>query len=168
MGTFHVCAEWGKLSASPLLSNQMNQFSREVVDLLRTFSGCRMPFSKFIPSYHHHFGRQCRVADYGYTKLMELFEALPHIVQVRRQKLSKRQHDLLLNDCDWFLQILGCGSRRYVTLSHRSQTKRFTSDLLRVVKSQTSKHITVADFPIVYREFPLALFSHSFRSSPLQ
>ena len=29
----------------------------------------QMPFHKFIPSYHHHFGRQCRVADYGYTKL---------------------------------------------------------------------------------------------------
>ena len=42
-----------------------------------------MPFHKFIPSYHHHFGRQCRVADYGYTKLKDLFEALPHVIQVR-------------------------------------------------------------------------------------
>ncbi len=41
-----------------------------------------MPFHKFIPSYHHFFGRQCRVADYGYTKLKELFEALPHVVQI--------------------------------------------------------------------------------------
>ena len=41
-----------------------------------------MPFHKFIPSYHHHFGRQCRVADYGYTKLKDLFEALPHVIQV--------------------------------------------------------------------------------------
>ena len=93
-----------------------------------------MPFSKFIPSYHHHFGRQCRVADYGYTKLMELFEALPHVVQ-----------------------ILGSGSRRYVTLSHRSQVKRFLADLLRVLKSQSSKQISVADFPLVYRTYAAAL-----------
>ena len=92
-----------------------------------------MPFSKFIPSYHHHFGRQCRVADYGYTKLMELFEALPHVVQ-----------------------ILGSGSRRYVTLSHRSQVKRFLADLLRVLKSQSSKQISVADFPLVYRKYAAA------------
>lgn len=41
-----------------------------------------MKFNKFIPAYHNHFGKQCRVADYGYTKLIELFEALSSIVQV--------------------------------------------------------------------------------------
>lgn len=41
-----------------------------------------MPFNKFIPSYHHHYGRQCRVADYGFSKLVELFEAIPDIVVV--------------------------------------------------------------------------------------
>lgn len=39
-----------------------------------------MPFSKFIPAYHHHFGRQCRVADYGFSKLAELFEAITETV----------------------------------------------------------------------------------------
>ena len=53
-----------------------------MIDLLKVAPNCRLPLSKFIPSYHHHFGRQCRVADYGYTKLMDLFEALPHVVQV--------------------------------------------------------------------------------------
>lgn len=67
---------------NPLLAQQLGQLSREIVDLLRSNPQCRMPFSKFIPSYHHHFGRQCRVADYGYTKLMELFEAIPRILQV--------------------------------------------------------------------------------------
>ena len=69
-----------------------------------------MQFHKFIPMYHHFFGRQCRVADYGYTKLKDLFEALPHVVQ-----------------------ILGEGSRAMITLSHRAQIKRFTSDLLKVI-----------------------------------
>ncbi len=42
------------------LAGQMALFSRELVDLLRSQSHCRMPFHKFIPSYHHFFGRQCR------------------------------------------------------------------------------------------------------------
>ena len=69
-------------SNSPMLGQQLAQFSREVIDLLKSHPLCRMQFGKFIPSYHHHFGRQCRVADYGYTKLVELFESIPHVVQV--------------------------------------------------------------------------------------
>lgn len=43
---------------------------------------CEIPFSKFIPSYHHHFGRQCRVSSYGFSKLLELLEAIPDVVEV--------------------------------------------------------------------------------------
>ncbi|ROT74060.1 hypothetical protein C7M84_007454 [Penaeus vannamei] len=41
-----------------------------------------MQFNRFIPAYHHHFGRQCRVAAYGFSKLIELFEAIPDVLQV--------------------------------------------------------------------------------------
>lgn len=58
------------------------QFALEVVDLLKQNPQCKMPFNKFIPAYHHHFGRQCRVADYGFSKLGDLFEAVCHIVEV--------------------------------------------------------------------------------------
>ena len=71
----------GPSPAAPL-ANQLALFSRELVDLLKWQAGCRVPFHKFIPNYHHYFGRQCRVADYGYTKLKDLFEALPHVVQI--------------------------------------------------------------------------------------
>jgi len=47
-------------TAAAPLAGQLALFSRELVDLLKTSTGCRMPFSKFIPAYHHHFGRQCR------------------------------------------------------------------------------------------------------------
>lgn len=59
------------------------QFAYEVIDLLKNSPQCTMIFNKFIPNYHHHFGRQCRVADYGFTKLLELFEAIPDVVVVR-------------------------------------------------------------------------------------
>jgi meiosis arrest female protein 1 len=44
-----------------------------------------MLFNKFIPAYHHHYGHQCRVADYGFTKLIELFEAIPQVAKVLGQ-----------------------------------------------------------------------------------
>lgn len=63
-------------------------FAKEVVDLLRHQPHFRMPFNKFIPSYHHHFGRQCKLAYYGFTKLVELFEAIPDVLQVSSKILS--------------------------------------------------------------------------------
>lgn len=68
------------------------QFSKEVVDLLRHQPHFRMPFNKFIPSYHHHFGRQCKLAYYGFTKLLELFEAIPDVLQVS-PKICLFQHE---------------------------------------------------------------------------
>lgn len=59
------------------------QFAREAVDILRHSPNYTMLFTKFVPAYHHHFGNQCRVSDYGFTKLVELFEAIPDFVRVR-------------------------------------------------------------------------------------
>lgn len=98
---------------------------------------------QFIPAYHHHFGRQCRVADYGYTKLLELFEAIPHVVQVVTARSDGAPRDFTL-------QIMGGGGRKLVTLSHRAQVKRFSADLMRILKSQASKQLYVTDLAIVY------------------
>ncbi|XP_068205935.1 meiosis regulator and mRNA stability factor 1 isoform X2 [Palaemon carinicauda] len=114
---------------SPPLVGQLALFSRELVDLLKTFPFCRLAFSRFIPAYHHHFGRQCRVADYGFTKLADLFDSLPHVVQV-----------------------LGDGNKRVLTLAHKAQIKRFSSDLLRVLKGQPTKSITLEAFPSAYEK----------------
>jgi len=64
------------------LAAQLALFGREVVELLRGSTHCQIPFTKFIPSYHHHFGRQCRVASYGFTRLIDLLEAIPTVIQV--------------------------------------------------------------------------------------
>lgn len=61
---------------------------------------------------------------------------------------------LKISNCGCF-QIIGGGSRRHVTLSHRAQVKRFTSDLLRVLKSQSSKQIFIMDLPIVYSKYTM-------------
>jgi len=48
-------------------------------------------------------------------------------------------------------QVMGEGNKRVITLAHRAQVRRFTSDLLRVLKSQASKQVTVSEFPAVYQ-----------------
>ncbi|XP_056643206.1 meiosis regulator and mRNA stability factor 1 [Diorhabda sublineata] len=116
-------------SVSPHLAPNITLLCRELIDLLKTQDRCQLLMSKFIPAYHHHFGRQCRVADYGYTKLLDLFESIPHIIQ-----------------------ILGDGTRRTITLTHSAQMRRFTSDLLRVLKVQPAKQITLTDFPSAYEK----------------
>ncbi|XP_035231344.1 meiosis regulator and mRNA stability factor 1-like isoform X3 [Stegodyphus dumicola] len=119
----------GIRNINPALAGPLTLFGREVMDLLKSQPQCLVPFSKFIPTYHHHFGRQCRVADYGFTKLIDLLEAVPHIVQV-----------------------LGEGQNRQVTLTHRTQVKRFAAELLRILKSRASKQITVSEFPQAYEQ----------------
>lgn len=59
-----------------------DNISKEVIELIRMCPKSTMQFSKFIPTYHNHLGKQCRVADYGCTKLIDLFEAMSSIVQV--------------------------------------------------------------------------------------
>lgn len=73
---------WIHRCKSPVGNPQLIQFSREIIDLLKSQPLCIMAISKFIPSYHHHFAKQCRVSDYGFSKLLELLEAVPHVLQV--------------------------------------------------------------------------------------
>ncbi|XP_032396950.1 meiosis regulator and mRNA stability factor 1 isoform X3 [Etheostoma spectabile] len=118
---------WIQRCKSPVGNPQLIQFSREIIDLLKSQPSCIMPMNKFIPSYHHHFAKQCRVSDYGYSKLLELLEAVPHV-----------------------LQILGMGTKRLLTLTHRAQVKRFTQDLLKLLKFQASKQVAIKDFMQAY------------------
>lgn len=66
----------------PSLLPNVNLLCRELVDLLRTTERCQLSWNRFIPAYHHHFGRQCRLAAYGHTKLQDLFDSIPHVIQV--------------------------------------------------------------------------------------
>uniref|UniRef100_UPI00358E07D9 meiosis regulator and mRNA stability factor 1 isoform X2 n=1 Tax=Myxine glutinosa TaxID=7769 RepID=UPI00358E07D9 len=112
---------------SPTCSPLLVRFSRELVELLGAQPHCLLPLVRFIPAYHHHFGKQCRVTELGFSRLSELLDAVPHV-----------------------LQILGFGSHRVLTLTHRAQIKRFTAHLLKLLKAQASKHIRISDLPQAY------------------
>ncbi|CAF5011188.1 unnamed protein product, partial [Rotaria magnacalcarata] len=57
-------------------------FEQDVIDMLRILPDFSIPFQKFIPSYHHHFGYQCKVQTYGFSRLIDLLEELSHVVKV--------------------------------------------------------------------------------------
>lgn len=110
--------------------DNLSIFCREVRNLLRSKPNCLIPFSKFVPAYHNHYGRQCCVYQFGFTKLIELLEAIPHVVQI----ISDDQ------------------GNRYITLTHREQIKRFASDLIKVVKSQPGKRLKLSRFAKAYEQ----------------
>ena len=114
----------GLIGPPPALASQLLLFTKELVDLVREAPGCRLHLYKLIPSYHHMFGKQCRVADYGFTKLRDLLDSLPHVVQ-----------------------IIGEGARAVVTIAHKAQVRRFTNDLMKVLKLQQEKRMLLSLFP---------------------
>ncbi|KRT80036.1 hypothetical protein AMK59_7328, partial [Oryctes borbonicus] len=127
--TIDIVKEEAIKSSSPSIVSNIQLLCREMVDLLKTTDRCQLPLGRLIPAYHHHFGRQCRVADYGFTKLIDLLES---------QIVSG------------VVQILGYGARRVITLTHSTQVRRFTSDLLRVLKGQVSRQLMANEFPAAY------------------
>ena len=108
---------------------KINQFSHEVVELLKVAPRCIIPLSKFNNDYHKKYGKQCRVADYGYTKLIELLESIPHILQILDGEFEKK-----------------------LTLTHRVQVKRFGNDLAKVLKSHSTKQMFADEYPAAYEK----------------
>ncbi|GAB0094470.1 uncharacterized protein DMENIID0001_097760 [Sergentomyia squamirostris] len=118
--------ESGPSSAS---ADPLHQISKEVIELLKVTPKATLQFNKFIPAYHNHFGKQCRVADYGYTRLIDLFEALSTVVQV-----------------------MGEGESRLITLTHKTQIRRFTADLYKILRCQAHKSLLLSHLPDIFSQ----------------
>ena len=110
-------------------NSQLTHFGKEVKELLKSHAHATIPFPKFVPSYHSHFVRQLCVGHYGCLKLSELLDEIPHIVQV-----------------------YGENDQRMITLTHREQTKRFATDLIKVLKAQDGRKIKLSDFSQAYQK----------------
>lgn len=151
--------------------DKTKQFAVEVVELLRHAPQCTMLFNKFVPSYHHHFGHQCRVSDYGFTKLIELFEAIPHVVKIDEttgedRRITLTEHEslrvvgeqlhklifinpdgLLLSDIgQFFLRLFGYMLRPelYNCISIQALIEKF-NDTLNIVQSPTGPIVVLVD-----------------------
>ncbi|XP_033107994.1 meiosis regulator and mRNA stability factor 1-like [Anneissia japonica] len=115
-------------STSPILPTLLFQFSKEATEVLKHSSYCRLELNLFLQAYNHHFGKHCHLIDYGYTKLVDIFSTIPHIIQ-----------------------MLGAGDKQILTLTHQVQIKRFAQDVTKVLRSQASKQVTVEDLPAAFQ-----------------
>ncbi|XP_071966064.1 meiosis regulator and mRNA stability factor 1-like [Antedon mediterranea] len=115
-------------SSSPILPTLLFQFSKEATEVLKHSSYCRLELNLFLQAYNHHFGKQCHLIDYGYTKLSDIFSTIPHIIQ-----------------------LLGAGDKQILTLTHQVQIKRFAQDVTKVLRSQASKQVTLEDLPAAFQ-----------------
>lgn len=117
----------GSYSTMDESTRMLINFGREVRGMLKSQTGCMIPFSKFIPCYHSHFGKQCCLQPYGFERLVDLIEAVPNVVQI-------------------------IANQKMITLTHREQTKRFASDLIRVLKTRTEKRLLVSEIKDAFEE----------------
>lgn len=69
---------------------KLNHFAHLVIKLLKGVSKCIIPISKFNCEFYRKYGLQCRVADYGHTRLIDLLEAIPHVVQIIDGEFEKK------------------------------------------------------------------------------
>ena len=107
----------------------LNQFTHEVVELFKGVPRCVIPFSKFNNEYHKKYGKQFKVAEFGYTKSVELFESIPLI-----------------------LQILDSEHEKKLTLTHRVQVRRFSNDIIKVLKYHATKQMFADEYPLAYEK----------------
>ena len=56
------------------------QFGQECTEVLLLAPHCRLPLNRFTQLYARHFRRPCRLSDYGFTRLADLFQAVPETV----------------------------------------------------------------------------------------
>lgn len=70
-------------------------FAGEVVDLLRNAPQYAVLFKKFVRSYHYFLGYQCRLSDYGFSKLTELLEAITGVVEM--DSISEENRRVMLS-----------------------------------------------------------------------
>lgn len=111
---------------------KLNQFSHEVVELFKEKPKCIIQMSNFTTEYHKKYGRQLRLADYDsnlYQNLKELLESIPHILQILDSQYDKK-----------------------LTLTHRVQVRRFSNDLIKVLKSHPTKQMFANEYPVSYEK----------------
>ena len=75
------------------------KFAQECTQLLKMSSECKLPYHMFMQVYLHHFGHQCRLADYGpFKRLKNLFQAIQTTIEIREDNNGEKI--LHLRDCE--------------------------------------------------------------------
>jgi hypothetical protein len=59
---------------------------------------------------------------------------------------------------DKYLQVLGTGDRKVLTLTHRAQVKRFTADLIRLLKNTPGRMLYLSSLTEEFCMLSVTLF----------
>jgi hypothetical protein len=132
-----------------------NRLTHDIIDMLKHKPRFSIQFNKFIPNFHHHFGRQCKLSNYGFTKLIELLEAMPDTVHVinkdNLQFVQLRQNIMLDLICSNLVKHL-----------EESNLK------LKITLSKLEEIYSSRYEAIFYQDFGCDSFSQLFRILPLK
>ena len=77
------------------------KFAEECIQLLKHRSECKLPFNKFNEAFRSHFGRDCKLADYGFKKQIKLFEAIKTTIEISKD-LESGERILQLRNSEKF------------------------------------------------------------------
>ena len=64
------------------VERKLEEFAQDCVELVMSVPDHKIPFDRFIPAYTQRFNRRCKLSNYGFEKLINLFEAVPETVKV--------------------------------------------------------------------------------------
>ncbi|KAI0979339.1 hypothetical protein GJ496_000664 [Pomphorhynchus laevis] len=82
--------------ATVTLSNEqlevLNSFREDIKELLSLSENFSMAFHQFVPAFHHHTRHQCRVESYGFSKLIDLLNAVRDVVTVSYDNINSSKH----------------------------------------------------------------------------
>jgi hypothetical protein len=126
--TSELCmSEFDNTAVDANSQRKINQFCHEAMEMLKAQPRCMLAQANFSIEYYKKYGRQCRVADFGHTKLIDLLESVSHVIQLFDGKSDKT-----------------------LTLTHRIQVKRFSYDLVKVLKAHGSRQMFSDEYPVAY------------------
>ena len=73
----------GKVRLTPLQC-----FAIETRDLLRHLDGC-VSLNRFAPNFQQLFGRPCKAADYGFSRISEVIDTMSNVAEIRGKGAEK-------------------------------------------------------------------------------
>ena len=111
-----------------------HQFAQECIKVLLLAPDCRLPFNKFTQMYARHFRRQCRLSDYDFARLIDLFRAVPETVVLVEDQIQLAES--AARDAD-------AGRERY-----HPGLGLFGRELVALLKAQPGREIAMGEFRV--------------------
>ena len=73
---------------SKLRLTPLQTFAIETRDLLRHLDGC-VSLNRFAPHFQQMYGRPCRAADYGFSRISEVIDIVSNVAEIRGKGAEK-------------------------------------------------------------------------------